>query len=243
MRARLPPLSSCHQQSLLLLSGAEEGGPPAVLTAACISCPPGSRGPPSRPASCLLSATSRLPFPRSSFEVVVHAAGCIRPRSCRRPRASATPPSPHTSKGAYRHLAAVFRGPSAEESALAAAFALAFRSIAFPRASGCTRAAARALLRGRRGGGVPGGRPQPPPSEVCFPPLPGWGKCASGRRVPVALTQRVVPAGPGQVTGGIFNGVLKQPEIQLFVTRGETGGTCPAIWSRLERARERASPC
>lgn len=113
VRARPPPLSSCHQQPLLLLqSRAGESGPAAVLPAASISRWPGSRGPLSRPASWVLPATS----------LVVHAAGRIRPRRCRRTRASATvPPSPHTSEGPHCRLAA-FRGPSAAESAPTTAF-------------------------------------------------------------------------------------------------------------------------
>lgn len=87
VRVRLSPLSSCHQQP----SWAGESGWAPVLPAASTSRPRGSRGPRSRLAPFVLPATSWLPFPRSSSELVLHAAGRIRPWSCRRSRASPHP--------------------------------------------------------------------------------------------------------------------------------------------------------
>lgn len=87
VRVRLSPLSSCHQQP----SRAGESGWAPVLPAASTSGPRGSRGPRSRLAPCVLPATSWLPFTRSSSELVLHAAGRISPRSCRRSRASPHP--------------------------------------------------------------------------------------------------------------------------------------------------------
>lgn len=106
-----------------------------------------------------------------------------------------------------------------------------------PRPGSCSR--------GRRPSwatGVPGARPQPPPSEVCRPPLPGWGKCASGRSVAGARARRLAPAGLGQVAGGIMSGILAPPGNPAFpITRGNPGGTCPAICGRLGKAGPRAS--
>lgn len=77
VRARLSPLSSCHQQPLLLQrSRAGESGWLPVLPAASTSRPRGSRGPRSRPASCVLPATSWLPCPLSPFR-----AGSARRRA------------------------------------------------------------------------------------------------------------------------------------------------------------------
>lgn len=100
-----------------------EAGRPLALPASGISWPPDS-APPSRCRRPARSRPSWLPFPLSSCELVLHAAGGICPRSCRRARASPHPPSSHTSEGPCCRLAAVFRGPSPEESALAAAFVL-----------------------------------------------------------------------------------------------------------------------
>lgn len=87
---------------------------------------------------------------------------------------------------------------------------------------------------------VPGAHPQPPPSEVGLPPLPGWGKCASGRLAAEAVTQHLVPAGPRQVVEDTFNGVLEQPGNPAFCNAGRDWRDLPG---NMEPARERKRAC
>lgn len=131
------------------------------------------------------------------------------------------------------------RGPSPEESVPTVAFALAERCFP-PRPPAATRVATPALAWAGGAAVVPGAHPQPPPSEVCLPPLPGWGKCASGRLVAEAVTLRLVPARPGQVVEGMFNGVLEQPGNPAFCNAGLDWRHLP---SNMEPARERKRAC
>ena len=136
VRARPQPLSSCHQQPLLLLQNRAGGSEPApVLPAAGICRPPGSRGSPSRPAS--RRAPGSLAAPVS---LVLFRAGCARRREHSSPELQANSGFRHLSvtvhfpEGSPSRPAAVFRSPSAEKSSLTAGFALAGRISAFPRA-------------------------------------------------------------------------------------------------------------
>jgi hypothetical protein len=144
---------------------------------------------------------------------------------------SPPPPSPHASEGPRSPCS--FPKPGArEESAWIAAFALARRTLQ-----------ARSPSRGLRPGWamvVPGARPQPPPSEVCLPPLPGWGKCSSGRSVAGALARRLAPAGLGQVAGGIMSGILAPPGNPAFPNAGRPWKDLPS--TKLP-ARENRPAC
>lgn len=154
---------------------------------------PGESGPAagiagSRPASCELWQLPSSPFPGPLTSWLCTLLDSFVPRIAGDLGLVPTPSLPHTSEGPYCRLVAVFRGPSPEESAQTIAFKLAGRSAASP----CLLQLQPGSLLGpfpRAGGAavVPGARPEPPPSEVCLPSLPGWGKCASGRLVAGAL--------------------------------------------------------
>lgn len=125
VRARPPPLSSCHQQPLLLLQNRAGGSEPApVLPAAGICRPPGSRGFPSRPASPRAPGSLAAPV-----SLVLFRAGCARRREHSSPELQANSGFRHLSvtvhfpEGSPSRPAAVFRSPSAEKSSLTAGFA------------------------------------------------------------------------------------------------------------------------
>lgn len=164
-------------------------------------------------------------------------AGCARCRARSIPELPAVtgspppPPSPHASEGPQSPCS--FLKPGArEESAWSLAFALARRTLQ-----------ARSRSRGLWPGWamvVPGARPQPPPSEVCLPPLPGWGKCFSGRSVAGALARRLAPARLGQVAGGIMSGILAPPGNPAFPNVGRPWKDLP---NTKLRARENRPAC
>lgn len=135
VRARLSPLSSCHQQPLLLQQSGAGGkrlaaGPPR-LPASPVLGTAGSLALSQRPACSRPPPGSRLPNFRAGFCMPLDAS--IR-RVAGDLGLSPNPPSPYTYEGPHCRLAAVFRDPSPEESALTAASALVERSDASFRA-------------------------------------------------------------------------------------------------------------
>lgn len=203
--ARPQPLSSCHSRfSFCRTEPGEASRPPSSLplASAALRAPAG-------PASAQRPRV--LPAPSRPVSLVLFRAGCARRRE-HSSRLQANSGFRHLSvtvhfpEGSPSRPAAVFRSPSAKESALTAAFALA-RRICFPPRS----PAAPGSLPGA--GRVPEARPPPPPFEVCLPPLPGWGKCASGR--PVAGPSSACGAGraSGRLLWADLMGSSDSPEI------------------------------
>lgn len=185
MRARLPLLSSCHQQPLLLLrsraggkrAGRRSSQPPAspALRAAagpahgrhsaCSWSPPGSRFPGPLPSCFARRREHSSPELQaiSGFSPALRHRTLLRVSRCR--------------------LAAVFRGPSSEERALTAAIALAVRSNAFPAALQLQRGLVLGPFPGAGGAaGVPGARPQHPPPKFAFLLFRGGGSAPRGGR-------------------------------------------------------------
>lgn len=212
--ARLSPLSSCHRRRRLLQRSPAWGERSAARPPRRRRLAPG-RGP----------ARSRRPGPRfpASCELVLHAAGRIRPRAAGDPRLSLTP------SGHFRgspglpgcsFLESLTRGERPDRC-----LCVSGKERCLPP---CPPAAAGvdawAIPAGGRGGGGPRSPlpalPPHPPGEVCLPPLPGWRKCASGQRVAGAPAWCLVPAGPGQVVGDALHGVLEQPGNPAFCNAG-----------------------
>nr|CAI9695653.1 unnamed protein product [Rangifer tarandus platyrhynchus] len=138
------------------------------------------------PFAASVPACSRLP--RGSVSLVLFRAGCARRREHSSPELQANSGFRHLSvtvhfpEGSPSLPAAVFRSPSAEESSLTAAFAIAGRISAFPRALRLHPGLCPGSSPGRAG--VPGARPRPPPFEVCLPPLPGLCEVRKDKTVP-----------------------------------------------------------
>lgn len=153
MRARLSPLSSCHQQPLLLQQSRAGGKRLAAGPPRCRHLPSAGQLGASLAASVLRAAGHLLaPVCPVSFR-----AGFCTPLNAFIPGVAGdlglfpNPPSPYTYEGPHCRLAAVFRGPSPEESTLIAAFALVERSDAFFRALQLQAGSLGRLLPGRAG--------------------------------------------------------------------------------------------
>ncbi|KAG8516152.1 Phosphatidylinositol 3-kinase regulatory subunit alpha [Galemys pyrenaicus] len=169
--ARLPPLSSCHRQPLLLLQ---------------------SRGGETR-GGCRSSRRRHHPVaeqPRASLPAgVLPAPGHLPARVCRVLRAGPArsgafalellnlsgfplPLSPHASQGlhcAWLQLSRAFH----RRRALWRCLCISGKERCLPPRPPAAARVAASLLRAGGASVVPGVRPQPPPSEVCLPPLPG----------------------------------------------------------------------
>lgn len=130
----------------------ENGRPPDLLAAGI-----------SRPLGPPLAASVLALVPRPLPSWVCTSPGASVPGVAGDLRLSPTPPSPHTSEGPGCCLAAVFRGPSPEERALTAAFALAGRSDASSAPSSCNQGRCWALPQAGGAAVVPGAPCQPSP--------------------------------------------------------------------------------
>lgn len=241
---------ACAAASALFLSpaaaspsAAQPGGsgPAAGAPAVRILQPPGSLP---RLVASALRAPGRL---LAHVSPALLRAGSAR-RRARSPRelptssgCSSLPQSPHASEGLPCRLCCCFLGPFTGGEHLNRCLCVSGKERSVPRRPfSCSQCRClRLSLGGRRWSQELA--PQLPPSEVCRPPLPGWGKCASGRLVAGALTQPPVPVRLGQVAGGLFCRVSAQPGNPAFCNAGRDWRDLPSNMEPVGRTSERAS--
>lgn len=250
MRARLSPLSSCHQQPLLLQRSRAEPGKAAGRRSSPQLAPPArgaSRGPPLA-ASALRAPRPPLGFgfPRSSSELVLHARR--PPLSPELQATSRFPPRLSVTahiRGSLLSPCCRFPGPFTKGNCLDRCLCVRGKMPSSSAPCSCNRGRCSGARLGGRGGGGPRSSPPTPALRSLPPSSSGVGEVrlgAAGRGGRSSASSAGRP-GLGRLLKARLMGSWEQPGNPAFCNQGETGGTCPAIWSRRgERGRERASP-